>query len=109
MPLSLYDEGFGLDRSKGYTCEPPLSLAGADRALRDIDAITALILAQPFVDRGRTAVGGQSRGGILSVAWSGRQPGTPRAVVNFVGGWQGHALFDRSQREPGAVQARCDI
>ncbi|HEX9326593.1 MAG TPA: CocE/NonD family hydrolase [Reyranella sp.] len=84
-----YDEGFGLDRSRGYTCEAALSLAGADRALRDLDAITPLILAQPFVDRGRVAVGGQSRGGILAVAWSGRQPGVPRAVVNFVGGWLG--------------------
>jgi dienelactone hydrolase len=84
-----YDEGFGLDRSRGYTCEAALSLAGADRALRDLDAITPLILAQPFVDRSRVAVGGQSRGGILAVAWSGRQAGVPRAVVNFVGGWLG--------------------
>lgn len=85
----LYDEGFSLDRSRGYSCEAPLSLAGAERALRDIDAITAVVLAQPLIDRSRVAVGGQSRGGILSVAWSGRQPGTPRAVVNFVGGWMG--------------------
>jgi dienelactone hydrolase len=85
----LYDEGFAPDRSRGYTCEAPLSLAGADRALRDIDAITPVILAQPFVDRSRVAIAGQSRGGILAVAWSGRQPATPRAVINFVGGWMG--------------------
>jgi dienelactone hydrolase len=84
-----YDEGFGLDRSRGYTCEAPLSLAGADRALRDLDAITPTLLAQPFVDRSRVAIAGQSRGGILAVAWSGRQPATPRAVINFVGGWMG--------------------
>ena len=84
-----YDEGFALDRKQGYTCEQPLSLAGADRALRDIDAITPAILAQPFVDRSKVAVGGQSRGGILAIAWSGRQPGVPRAAVNFVGGWMG--------------------
>ena len=82
-----YDEGFAPDRAQGYSCEPTLALAGADRALRDIDAITPVLLAQPFVDRDRVAIGGQSRGGILSVAWSGRQPAVPRAVVNFVGGW----------------------
>jgi dienelactone hydrolase len=85
----LYDEGFAVDRTQGYTCEKTLALAGAERALRDIDAVTPVILAQPFVDRGKVVVGGQSRGGILSVAWSGRQPGTPRAVINFVGGWLG--------------------
>ena len=84
-----YDEGFASDRKQGYTCEQTLSLAGADRALRDIDAITPAILAQPFVDRGKITVGGLSRGGILAIAWSGRQPDVPRAVVNFVGGWTG--------------------
>ena len=82
-----YDEGFEPDRAQGYSCEPARALAGAERALRDIDAITPVLLAQPFVDRERVAVGGVSRGGILSVAWSGRQPGVARAVVNFVGGW----------------------
>ena len=82
-----YDEGFGPDRAQGYSCEPARALAGAERALRDIDAITPVLLAQPFVDRERVAIGGVSRGGILAVAWSGRQPGVARAVVNFVGGW----------------------
>ena len=82
-----YDEGFAPDRAQGYSCEPALALAGAERALRDIDAITPVLLAQPFVDRERVAIGGVSRGGILAVAWSGRQPGVARAVVNFVGGW----------------------
>ena len=85
----LYDEGFALDRSEGYSCEENLSLPGADRALRDIDAITTVILAQPFVDRSRFAVGGISRGGILTIAWTGRQPQQPRAAINFVGGWLG--------------------
>lgn len=86
-----YDEGFSIERSRGYACEETLSLPGADRALRDIDAITPAILAQPFVDRSRVAVGGQSRGGILAIAWSGRQPGVQRAAINFVGGWMGTA------------------
>jgi endonuclease YncB( thermonuclease family)/dienelactone hydrolase len=85
----LYDEGFEPDRSQGYSCEPRRALAGAERALDDIDAITPMLLAQPFVDRARVAVGGLSRGGVLSVAWAGRQPEVPRAVINFVGGWLG--------------------
>jgi dienelactone hydrolase len=100
-----YDEGFALDRTQGYSCDPTLSLPGADRALRDIDAVTDWVLAQPFADRSRFVVGGQSRGGILTIAWSGRRPGEPRAAINFVGGWLGTgcptaslvntSLFDR--------------
>jgi len=84
-----YDEGFAIDRSQGYSCDQTLSLPGADRALRDIDAVTPLLLAQPFVDRNRFVVGGQSRGGILTIAWSGLHPGEPKAAINFVGGWMG--------------------
>ncbi len=83
-----YDEGFSINRSYGYSCEPPLSIPGADRALRDIDAITPLLLAQPFVDPNRFAVGGVSRGGILTIAWSGKHP-EAKAAINFVGGWMG--------------------
>ena len=83
----IYDEGFEPDRAQGYSCERTRAFAGAERALSDIDAITPVLLAQPFVDRERVAVGGVSRGGVLAVAWSGRQPGVARAVVNFVGGW----------------------
>jgi endonuclease YncB( thermonuclease family) len=96
----LYDEGFSPDRSQGYSCEPTLALAGADRALRDIDAITPVLLEQPFVDRYRVAIGGNSRGGILSVAWSGRRPGVARAVVNFVGGWVGKRCWSIDEINP---------
>jgi endonuclease YncB( thermonuclease family) len=82
-----YDEGFEPDRTQGYSCEPARALAGAERALSDIDAIMPVLLAQPFVDRERVAVGGVSRGGVLAVAWSGRRSGVARAVMNFVGGW----------------------
>jgi predicted peptidase len=43
----------------------------------------------PFVDRSRFVVGGQSRGGILTIAWSGRRPDLAKAAINFVGGWMG--------------------
>ncbi len=84
-----YDEGFAIDRTQGYSCDQTLSVPGADRALKDIDAATAAILELPFVDRGQFAVGGQSRGGILTIAWTGRQPDRPKAAINFVGSWMG--------------------
>ena len=107
------DEGFAPDRSAGYSCEPALSIPGADRALRDMDAAMGAILAMPFVDRNRVVIGGQSRGGILSVAYAGQHPTQVKAVINFVGGWMGarcvnasainQALFTRGARYPGEV------
>jgi dienelactone hydrolase len=75
----------GVDE-EGSSCSEAEAAEGADRALAELEAVTPALIAQPFVDRSRIAVGGQSRGGILSVAWSGKHPEV-RAVVNFVGGW----------------------
>lgn len=97
----LYDEGFDVNRARGYSCDPPLAVPGADRALRDIDAVTPALLAFPFVDRSRVIVGGQSRGGVLAVAWSGRQPAVPRALINFVGGWMGAQCANASTINQG--------
>jgi len=106
-----YDEGFALDHSLGYTCNPELSIPGADRALRDIAAAMNAILAMPFVDRDRLIIGGQSRGGILSVAYAGQHPEQIKGVINFVGGWLGREcqtadtvnrrLFQRGASYPG--------
>jgi dienelactone hydrolase len=107
-----YDEGFGPNRAEGYSCNPLHALAGADRALVDIEAAVEAILAMPFVDRARLLIGGQSRGGILSVAYAGRHPDQVKGVVNFVGGWTGarcgtdashnnQALVKRGGRFPG--------
>ena len=85
----LYDEGFSFIRALGYSCIPSLSLSGADRALRDIEAAMTVILTMPFVDKERVAMGGISRGGALSVAYAGTHPTEVKAVVNFVGGWLG--------------------
>lgn len=105
-----YDEGFAPTRSWGYACDPVLSVAGADRALRDLQAAMHSILAMPFVDRSRVVIGGQSRGGILSVAYAGQHAEQVKGVINFVGGWNGsrcqHAatinqsLFVRGARYP---------
>ncbi|MBM3534270.1 MAG: hypothetical protein FJX60_14680 [Alphaproteobacteria bacterium] len=85
----VYDEGFDPERRLGYTCDPPTSLVGADRALRDIDALTLAIVELPFIDRPRLLLAGQSRGGILSIAYAAKRPELFKGVINFVGGWMG--------------------
>lgn len=77
----------GLDE-EGDACSIARAVEGADRALGEIEAVMPALISRPFVDRSRIAVAGQSRGGALSVAWSGKHPEV-RAVVNFVGGWMG--------------------
>jgi dienelactone hydrolase len=108
-----YDEGFASNRADGYTCEAARSIPGAERALRDIDAALEVIFAMPFVDATRVLIGGQSRGGVLSVAYAGAHPERVKGVINFVGGWLGSrcptssavngALFERGGRYPGEM------
>ena len=85
----LYDEGFEPDRTHGYTCDPARSLAGADRALDDIEAAIAVLKQRPDVAPTLVLIGGVSRGGILAVAYAGRHPEQIAGVINFVGGWVG--------------------
>lgn len=85
----LYDEGFNADRTRGYTCKRKRSLAGADRALADVDAAVEALKQRPDVRAGPVLVLGQSRGGILAVAYAGLHPGKVRGSINFVGGWVG--------------------
>jgi dienelactone hydrolase len=89
----LYDEGFEPDRS-GYSCREDLALAGAERALDDVDAITDWMRNRTDVDTTRMFIGGTSRGGILSVAYVARRPEVYRAAINFVGGWLGEGCGD---------------
>jgi dienelactone hydrolase len=106
-----YDEGFSIIRALGYSWIPSIALAGADRALRDIEAAMTAILKMSFVDRGCVAMGGVSRGGALSIAYAGAHPTQIRAVINFVGGWLGwpcptmgsvnRSLFNRGVAYPG--------
>ncbi len=83
----LYDEGFGADRSKGYTCEAGLSLTGADRALKDIQAAVDTLRRRTDVNNDPILIAGNSRGGILSIAYAGLYPNQTKAAINFVGGW----------------------
>jgi dienelactone hydrolase len=101
----LYDEGFSEDRKLGYACDTERSLRGADRALSDIDAAIAALRRRQDVAPTPVLLGGQSRGGVLSVAYAGLHPAQIFGVINFVGGWLAEncpnasavnqALFDR--------------
>jgi dienelactone hydrolase len=94
----LYDEGFTPARTNGYSCDPARSLPGADRALSDIEAAVKELLRRPDVSRRAILMGGNSRGGILSVAYAGKHPEQILGVINFVGGWiERQVLFDRAQ------------
>ena len=70
-----YDEGFEPDRTQGYSCDPTRALAGAERALQrhrcHHAGASGAALCRSRAGRRRRV----SRGGILAVAWSGRQPG----------------------------------
>lgn len=109
----LYDEGFAPVRANGYSCDPARSLPGADRALEDIEAAVGALLRRPDVSRGAILMGGNSRGGILAVAYAGKHPEQILGVINFVGGWIGEGcgnadqinktLFQRGGRYPRAT------
>ncbi|MCL4744437.1 MAG: alpha/beta hydrolase [Burkholderiaceae bacterium] len=84
----LYDEGFEPDRSR-YSCVTDLSLAGVSRAIEDLDAVMEHVRARSDVVTTRMLIGGQSRGGILAIAYAGERPDMFLGVINFVGGWMG--------------------
>ena len=89
----LYDEGFTANRS-GYSCDATIALAGADRALDDLDAATDWLRMRADVDTTRMLVSGTSRGGILSIAYLARRPEVYLGAINFVGGWLGEGCGD---------------
>jgi len=63
---------------------------GAQRcgsALTNIDAAIAVLRRRQDVAPGPVLIGGQSRGGVLSVAYAGMHPEQTLGVINFVGGW----------------------
>ncbi len=83
----VYDEGFNDDRATGYSCATDRSLAGAERAIADLDHIVKALTKRPDVSSDPVLLSGVSRGGILSMAYAGRKPSQVSGVINFVGGW----------------------
>jgi dienelactone hydrolase len=102
----LYDEG--------YACNVDMSLRGADRALADIDAAISALRRRQDIASTPILIGGQSRGGVLSIAYAGLHPEHVAGAINFVGGWARESCFvastvNHSLFERGASYARPTI
>ena len=89
----LYDEGFNANRTF-YSCQRDVTLAGAERAIADLDAAVDWLRLRADVDTTRMLVSGASRGGVLSVVHVARRPDVYLGAVNFVGGWLGEGCGD---------------
>jgi dienelactone hydrolase len=63
------------------------AVSAADRALTDVNAAIAVLRRRQNVSPGPVLIGGQSRGGVLSIAYAGMRPEQTLGVINFVGGW----------------------
>lgn len=87
-------KGFG--RSDGPMMEEPpahnAQEAQLDSAIEDLDAVVEFMKTQPSVDPAHIIVVGQSRGGMLAVAYAGRHPDKIAGVINFSGGWWGEHM-----------------
>lgn len=79
-----YQEG-----GEGYRCGNEAS--GINSAVEDLDGMFIFLREQPWADASKVLIGGESRGGILSVVYAGRRPDMVKGVINFVGGW----MYDR--------------
>ncbi len=83
-----YGEGLA-EGGIGYSCEIETTMRGFERAVEDLDAVMDHIKTRDDVDFGKIAVGGVSRGGILSIAYAGMRPTAFSGAINFNGGWLG--------------------
>jgi dienelactone hydrolase len=79
------------------TCDPQILNPGLARAVEDVDAAMAYLRREPWADADRVLIAGQSRGGILSVAYAAERPSAVRAVINFAGGWTSQRCDERGQ------------
>ncbi len=89
----LYDEGFNANRTF-YSCQADISLAGAERALEDVNAAVDWLRNRTDVDTTRMLSSGVSRGGVLSLVHLADRPDVFLGAVNFVGGWTGEGCGD---------------
>lgn len=62
--------------------------------MQDLDAVVEHLKGRADVDSKRMLIGGQSRGGILSIAYAGTRPNHFKGAINFVGGWMGDGCYD---------------
>ena len=85
-----YGEGLREDGG-GYSCDVPVSLAGFERAVEDLDSVMKYLRQSRAIQSDRMVVGGASRGGILSISYAGMRPDHFLGAINFNGGWLGRA------------------
>jgi dienelactone hydrolase len=84
----VYAEGW--DASQGrYACDLDVARSSRRRALEDLDAAYAFLASDPLVNRKRILIGGNSRGGVLALAYAAEHPERFVGALNFVGGWAG--------------------
>ena len=98
-----YGEGLAPDGS-GYSCDVEIALAGFERAVEDLDAVVRHLRARSDVDQSRLAIGGASRGGILSIAYAGMRPNIFQGAINFNGGWLGRSCASHEIVNPGIFE-----
>jgi dienelactone hydrolase len=82
-------EGTYQEGGEGYRCGN--EARGINSAVEDLDGVFIFLREQSWADASKVLIGGESRGGILSVVYAGRRPDMVKGVINFVGGW----MYDR--------------
>lgn len=98
-----YGEGLASDGS-GYSCDAALAIAGFERAVDDLDAVMRHLRERPDVDQSQIAIGGVSRGGILSIAYAGMRPAFFHGAINFNGGWLGRGCATHETVNPALFE-----
>lgn len=72
-----------------YTCDREGINEGMDYAAQSLDATYSYLMKQPWVDKEKLLLSGNSRGGILSLVYASEHPEAFAGVINFAGGWVG--------------------
>ena len=91
-----YGETAGPDVESSYSCANPWFRDAMAGGVDSVMAVVGYARKQPFVDKDRYIVMGQSVGGYLSVGTGAQNPDGLKAVINFAGGHGG-----RPDRDPG--------
>lgn len=91
-----YGETGGADVEQNYNCSNPWYKEAMAGGVESVASVIAYAKEQPFVNRSRFVVMGQSVGGYLSVGIAAANPEGLVAAINFVGGHGG-----RPDHDPG--------
>ena len=86
-----------------YTCDPAGITKGVDYALESLDATYNYLIQQPWVDKEKIVLSGNSRGGILSLVYASQHPDAFTGVINYSGGWVGDTCNNGRQSKNIAI------